>query len=86
MKASSTGDLEAVPALYEPAAHCVVAPGHIVSGSEAMRQVLHQFLMGQPTLTLKKVTAMQAGDIALLTSTWPLTSTDPGGNPVAVTG
>ena len=52
---------------------------------EAIRQVMSQFLALQPTLTLK-VTAVQAGAIALLSSTWSLAGTGPDGKPVSMSG
>ena len=64
--AISAGDLEAALAFYEPEARFVVAPGNMVTGSQAIRQVMSEFLALRPTLTLEKVTAVQAEGIALL--------------------
>jgi uncharacterized protein (TIGR02246 family) len=85
-EAISAGDLEAALALYEPEARFVAEPGNVVTGKEAIRQVMSQFLALQPTLTLEKVTAVQAGDIALLSSTWSLAGTGPDGKPVSMSG
>jgi len=51
-----------------------------------MRQVMSQFIALQPTLTLETVTAVQAGDLALLASTWSLAGTGPDGKPVSMSG
>ena len=85
-EAISAGALAAALALYEPEARFVVAPGNVVTGSEAIRQVMSEFLALRPTLTLEKVTAVQAGDSALLSSTWSLAGTGPDGKPVSMSG
>lgn len=84
--AISAGDLEAALAFYAPEARFVAAPGNVVTGSEAIRQVMSEFLALRPTLTLEKVTAVQAGDIALLSSTWSLAGSGPDGKPVRMSG
>src|SRR5215813_13513526 len=71
-EAISGGDLEAALAFYEPEARLVAEPGNVVTGTEAIREVMSHFLALRPTLTLEKVTAVQAGDIAMLASTWSL--------------
>ena len=85
-EAISAGDLEAALAFYEPEARFVAEPGNVVTGKEAIRQVMSHFLALRPTLTLEKVTAVQAGDIALLASTWSLVGTGPDGTPVRMSG
>jgi uncharacterized protein (TIGR02246 family) len=85
-EAISAGDLEAALAFYEPEARFVVAPGNVVTGSQAIRQVMSEFLALRPTLTLEKVTAVQIGDIALLSSTWSLAGTGLDGKPVSMSG
>jgi len=85
-EAISAGDLEAVLAFYEPDAQFVAEPGKVVTGKEAIHQVISQYLGLKPTLTMEKVTAVQAGDIALLASTWSLTGTGPDGQTVSLSG
>jgi uncharacterized protein (TIGR02246 family) len=85
-EAISAGDLEAALAFYEPEAQFVAQPGNVVTGNDAIRQVISQFLSMKPTLRLEKVTAVQAGDIALLASTWSLTGTGPDGQAVNLSG
>jgi len=85
-EAISAGDLEAALAFYEPEARLVAEPGNVVPGTEAIREVMSHFLALRPTLTLEKVTAVQAGDIAMLASTWSLVGTGPDGKPVRMSG
>ena len=85
-EAISAGDLEAAVALYEPGASLVPEPGQIATGTEAIRQGMSGFIAMKPTLTLEEVKAVQAGDIALLSSRWSLTGTGADGNPVNMTG
>jgi uncharacterized protein (TIGR02246 family) len=82
----SAGDLGAALALYEPGACLVAAPGQVATGLEAIRQSLSQFMAVWPTLTMQQVTAVQAGALALLSSTWSLTGTGPDGSPVRLAG
>ena len=58
----------------------------VIAVMEAVRQVMSQFLALQPTLTLEQVMAVQAGDIALLSSTWSLAGTGSDGTPVSMAG
>lgn len=85
-EAISAGDLDTALALYEPEACLVAEPGQIARGREAIRQSLGQFLALQPRLTMEQVTALQTGDLALLSSTWSLTGTGPDGTPVHLAG
>ena len=85
-EALSAGDLDAVVALYEPGAQFVVGEGQIVTGQDAIRDVMEQFLELQPTLTVHKVTAVQADDIALLSSTWSLDGTGLDGKAIHLSG
>jgi uncharacterized protein (TIGR02246 family) len=85
-EAISAGDLEAALAFYEPEAQFVAEPGHVVTGRDAIREVLSHFLALKPTLTMDKVTAVRAGDIALLASIWSLTSTGSDGKTINLSG
>jgi uncharacterized protein (TIGR02246 family) len=67
-EAFSNHDLEAIMELYEPEATLIPQPGHVVTGTEAIREALSQFLALKPKFVSEPRQAFQAGDIALLFS------------------
>ena len=81
----NAGDIESALALYEPDAAFVVEPGKVVTGKEAIRQVMTEFVAMKPTLTID-VKAVESGDIALLYGSWSLSGTNPDGSAVNMTG
>ena len=81
----NSGDVESALALYEPDAAFVVEPGKVVTGKEAIRGVMNEFLAMKPTMNIE-ATAVQSGDIALLYGSWSLSGTDADGNAVNMTG
>ena len=85
-KAFNAGDLDALMALYEPGASVAPAPGQVVTGTAAIRDVLAGFLAlkGQMVITTSRVVA--AEDVALLHGSWTLTGTDPDGNAIEMDG
>ena len=85
-KAFNAGDLEAVMALYEPAAILAPQPGQVVRGHAAIREALRGFLAITQRFTLQAGNVMETNDIALLCSKWALKGTDPQGNPVELAG
>ena len=85
-KALMEGDLEAALALYEPGASFVVEGGKIVSGTEAIRQVLSGFIALDLKIDKQEVTAFQSGDIALTSNTYAATVNGPDGNRTSMTG
>jgi uncharacterized protein (TIGR02246 family) len=80
------GDLDGLGALYEAGAAFVVRPGHIVTGSAAVRQATADLLALRPSATLEVLTVVHTGDVALLISRWQLTGTDADGSEVEVAG
>jgi len=82
----NAGNIEGLVSLYEPTATFVPFPGEPISGHAAIREALNGFLAlkGHMQISIDKV--FRANDIALLFSTWILRGTDPGGNPVQLTG
>src|SRR5437773_2262180 len=72
VEAFNAGDLDQLMTFYEPEAVVVPQPGQILTGTEAIRQSLQQFLAlkGTMNLTLRRV--LQSGDVALLVSDWTL--------------
>ena len=82
-QAFSAGDLDGLMALYEPTAKLFPQPDHSpVTGAAAIREALQGFLALKPTFTLETMTAVQAGDIALLRSRWKLSGKAPDGTQV----
>jgi len=86
VQAVNAGDIEAVIELYEPAASLMMQPGHVVSGTKAVREALSGFLAMKPRMTLEARTLGEAGGIALTTSKWVLEGTGPDGKPMRMEG
>ena len=82
----NTGDLEGMLALYEPQAAFVPEPGATVSGTEAIRGALAQFLALKPTIEGEVQKVVQADDTALVVYRWSLKGTAPDGESVAMKG
>jgi uncharacterized protein (TIGR02246 family) len=82
----NAGDLDALTALYEPNAALTAQPGHVVTGTHAIREALRQFLAARPTLTVDVKILAQTGDIALTSARWELAGTAPDGTPVKMAG
>ena len=77
-------DLEAIVALYEPAA-LLLFGGAEVRGLEAIRDAYRTVLSARPTIALETVAVHHAGDLALLHGRWTLEETGPDG-PVSNAG
>ena len=84
-QAVNAGDIPAALALYEPNASFVAEPEKVVTGTEAIREVLSGFIAMKPTITID-VKAVESGDLALLYGTWSLTATGSDGNSINDTG
>jgi uncharacterized protein (TIGR02246 family) len=80
------GDLDGLAALYEAEAAFVVSPGHVVTGSAAVRQATADLLALRPSATLEVREVVRAGDVALLISNWHLTGTAADGSAIEVGG
>jgi uncharacterized protein (TIGR02246 family) len=85
-EAFSNHDLEAVMELYEPDATLIPQPGQVVTGTEAIREALSQFLALKPRFESRPKRAFQSGDIALLFADWTLSAVDPDGNAIEMEG
>jgi uncharacterized protein (TIGR02246 family) len=85
-RAFTTGDIEAIVALYEPQARLVVQPGQVAEGHAAIREALRACFALQPTLTRQPPQVVTSGDIALSMDQWAITGTGPDGQPVALGG
>ena len=84
-EALNVGDLDATMALYEPGASWGEL-GQIVTGTEAIREVMSSFIAMKGAVTLQDVKAVQSGDIALLYSTWSYTGTGADGSAISKSG
>ena len=78
----TAGDLEALVELYEPDATLVAQPGEVVTGVEAIREVLSALLAMEPTFNLEVRKVLQAGDLALSFADWTLSGTGPEGEAI----
>ena len=85
-RAIADGDIEAALALYEPDASFVPEPGQVVTGKEAIRKCLSDFMALKPKVTIEVPTVVQSGDIALLYSEWSVSGTGADGKPMNLTG
>ena len=79
-------DLDGLLALYEPDALLVTRPGRSVRGTEEVAKAFTAILALRPTFLIRTGTVLEAGDLALLHSTWELAGTGPDGAPVENSG
>ena len=86
VQAFSAGDLEALVALYEPAAALMPQPGQVVTGREAIREALQGFLTLCGEFRVEAKSVVETGDLALVRSNWSLVGTAPGGCLVNLSG
>ena len=80
------GDLDGALALYEPSATFAPQPGRQVSGLDAIRPALEQFIALKPTMTGTIEKVLEADGVALVVNRWALTGTGPDGAPVEMAG
>lgn len=69
-------------ALYEDDAALIPQPGTVVRGKDQIATALQQFLDLGGTIAFDPMAAVEAGDLAYLSSRRSLTGTDPDGNPL----
>jgi uncharacterized protein (TIGR02246 family) len=81
-----TGDLDELMSLYEPDAVMLPEPGKPVSGSIAIREALQAFLSLRGKFDLRVQRVIEAGDIAMIFSSWTLNGTGPDGTAIALKG
>jgi uncharacterized protein (TIGR02246 family) len=84
--AINRGDLEAALALYEKDAVMVVQPGQLARAAAELKNALAGFIALKPMLRMEAEQVIEAGDLALYQGRWSLRGTDPGGQPVAMSG
>lgn len=83
----NAGDLDALVALYEPAATLVAAPGQTAVGHAAIRDALAGLIAAGVRITMHVIRVARAGDdLAVLYNDWSARGTGPDGAPVESTG
>lgn len=85
-RAFNAGDLEGMLTLYETKAISLPEPGQPISGTEAIRGALADFLAMKGTIELTPVRVIEGDGIALLISDWTLTGIGPDGQPTTMMG
>ena len=68
-------DLDGLVALYEPEAAFAPRPGVTVTGHDAIRAALAEFLALRPTISAVVAEVLSGGDVALVLNDWDLTGT-----------
>ena len=85
--AFNSGDLDAFMASYEPGATLVPQPGQVASGPAAIREAMGAFLSLKRRMEIEpELTVVEANGVALVSGSWTLTGTSPGGEPVTMGG
>lgn len=82
----SAGDLEGLVSLYEPEAVLTPLPGKIARGTSEIRPALQQFLSSKKHFEMEHPMVINAGDLAILYSSWQLTVSDENGKDVHMSG
>ena len=82
----NTGNLDNLISLYEPEAAFATEPGSLVHGLTGIREALASFLAMKVTIDLKVTRVLEASGLALVTSDWSFTGTDPDGKAVQHAG
>jgi uncharacterized protein (TIGR02246 family) len=80
------GDLDGLISLYEPDAVMLPEPGKPVSGTFGIREALQYFLSMNGKLDLRVQRVIEAGDIALIFSSWTLNGIGADGATIALQG
>ncbi len=82
----STGDIDALVALYETQAVLLPQPGHVAQGHAAIRESLAAFLAMRGTFRMSPPKVIHADGVALLYADWSLDAKAPDGSPIHLTG
>lgn len=80
------GDVDTAITLYEAEATFAPQPGEEVTGLEAIRGALQQFVALKPRLRGEITKVLTADDVALVQNRWRLEGTQPDGSPVELRG
>ena len=74
------GDMEGILATFEPNGVLMGQPGMSAAGTPALREAFEQFMAINPKITVTSHEIIQAGDIALHSSTWKMSGKTPDGH------
>lgn len=85
-QALNAGDLDALVALYEPAAAFAPPGGQPVSGHAAIRASFVPFMPARPRMSLTPRVLLQTADLALVRTQWRLEMTGQDGQPATANG
>ena len=85
-KGINAGDVEAVVALYEPEGSLVVAPGQVLTGTDAIRAGIAGFIAAKANLKLEVKNVVAGGDVAMVYNDWSGTMVGPDGAKVEMNG
>lgn len=80
------GDIDAILATFEPNGVLMGQPGMPAMGAPALREAFQQFIAINPKITVTSHEVIQAGDIALHSSTWKMSGKTPDGHPIEQNG
>jgi ketosteroid isomerase-like protein len=87
MKSFNGGDIDGLLALYEPVATVIPQPGSPITGHDAIREALSQFIGLGGQIDLRPSVIVESADLALVMSDWTITGgADPDGSPVELSG
>ena len=81
-------DVDMLLDLYEDDAALLSEPGgSLLHGTQAMREVLSQFVASGAEFTIERTEALESGDLAIVYSQWRLSGgAGPDGNPLDLSG
>lgn len=82
----STGDIDALVALYEPDAVLLPQPGVVARGHAAIREALAGFLAMKGEFRIVSSKTVHAGDLALVYAKWTLDAKAPDDSPAHLEG
>jgi uncharacterized protein (TIGR02246 family) len=87
MKNFNGADVDALVALYEPEGTLIPQPGSPVTGHDAIREALSQFIGLGGQIDLRPSVVVESAGLALVMSDWTITGgIDPDGNAVELSG
>jgi uncharacterized protein (TIGR02246 family) len=86
VEAVNQGNLDAAVACYEAGATLIVQPGHVATGTQAIRDAFAGFIAMKTIITTEHYKIIQSGDVVLYSSTWHATGTAPDGSAVKMAG
>jgi ketosteroid isomerase-like protein len=80
----NTGNLDSLMTHYEADTCFASRPGQLAKSPKSVRQSLRSFIDLKDKLDLKVKRALQASDLALVTTEWSFSGTGLDGNPVSM--